>query len=379
MGRHLPYPSETCSCACACPFAAMGTGWHALNVRCYSAGSLVRNTDVPLRISRGFLSIICSLYWFSSVSGALHQLVTVCIILRNVFEPAATLRLRAATLRCCQCWRRVTIALHRLREGCDALCWERQRCMARRMLRAWGAWAGGQALLDGRAGVTAAAADVEQQMKAARAEGGVAALAEAEAIAKTRPVVHCFLTSLGQPRIVATHHHPPAVSLAGRHMWTAVVAETGSELSIEYPASSAELLFKRQLPRAMRIGVLALPVRCWREWAVVRRGAVRDRSIAKAHGDVIRVYCALRAWALQHQCTARAGAAAEQQQRSAGSLPQHEAVSTRIRQRGRAETAAERVWYIFWRNRMRCELQLQLVTRHEWNSFWTHIPRDVQI
>eukprot|EP01044_Picomonas_judraskeda_P022371 COSAG03_NODE_5546_length_1223_cov_1.583630_1_plen_41_part_10 len=41
------------------------------------------------------------------------------------------------------------------------------------MLRAWGAWAGGRALLDARAGAAAAAADIEGQMRAARAEGGL--------------------------------------------------------------------------------------------------------------------------------------------------------------------------------------------------------------
>jgi hypothetical protein len=282
------------------------------------------------------------------------------------------LRLRAAALKH---WRQVTKSLHRLREGCDALCWERQRSLARRMLRAWGAWAGGQALLDGRAGAAAAAADIDQHMKAARADGGVAAVAEAAAAAaatKTQPVVHCFLTSLGQPRVVATHHHPPAVALAGQHIWTAVAAEADTELSIHYGTSSAHLAFKRRLPRAMRKAVLALPVRCWHEWTVARRVAIRDRGIAKAHGDVIRVFCALRAWALQHQ--------QQQQQPNADRRPQHKhVVPTIVRRRGRVEAGAERVWYVFWRNRMRSELQLPLVTRHEWDAFWSHVPRDVQV
>lgn len=286
-------------------------------------------------------------------------------------EWAGGLRLRAVAL---EYWHQVTKSLHRLREGCDALCWERQRSLARRMLRAWGAWAGGQALLDGRAGAAAAAADIDQHMKAARATGGVAAMAEAAAAAaaKTQPVVHCFLTSLGEPRVVATHHHPPSVALAGQHIWTAVAPDTDAELSIHYHTTSKHLAFKRRLPRAMRKAVLALPVRCWHEWTVVRRKAVYDRSIAKAHGDVIRVFCALRAWARQHNQHQH------QQQSDADHWPQQKDIAV-VRRRDRVEAGAERVWYIFWRNRMRCELQLQFVTRHEWDVFWNHVPRDVQI
>ena len=159
-------------------------------------------------------------------------------------------------------------------------------------------------MLDGRAGAAAAAADVHQQVQAARAQHSVAALAAAEAAAKTQPVVHCFLSALGQPRVVATHHHPPAVAWAGRRMWHTVGGHPHSEL-----------------PTAMRLGVLALPFRCWREYCIVRREHEQLTSVACAHCDVtpllrtlplrlvhgssltaclrfqvLRAFCALRAW-----------------------------------------------------------------------------------
>ena len=235
--------------------------------------------------------------------------------------------------RCLAGWRAVVRALQSLREGCDALCWEKERSQARRALRAWAAWTGGQALLDGRAGVAAAAAaaDVHQHVQAARGQHSVAALAAAQAAAKTQPVVHCFLSALGQPRVVATHHHAPAVALAGRHMWLSVGGRPHSEL-----------------PTAMRLGVLALPFRCWREYCNVRREHEELSSVARAHGDVLRAFCALRAW---------------------------QGTTWRSQSHGRArvERSAEVTWYRFWRGRMRGELALELVTRREWDHYWQKV------
>lgn len=331
--------------------------------------------------------------------------------------------------RLLSCWRQVTVALRRLREGSDALCWERRRGRARRMLRAWASWSGGQALLDGRAGAAAAAADLAEQVKAARADGGVAALVQAEAAAKTEPIVHCFLTGLGQPRIVATRHHPLAVARAGRNMWMGSSSSNSS--GGDGPSGSG-----LELPRKMRLAVLALPVRCWREWLAVRREVARKRSVARAHCDVLRVFCALRAWATllplrregssssedsnaaalnPRSATAIAGANArasavaaaggsgrgggvslllrtarqggagasvgtdsssEHMNRTAStaasgaSSSSASSSSSSATRKSRVEGAAERVWYMFWRNRMRCELQLDFVTRQQWDRFW---------
>lgn len=112
-------------------------------------------------------------------------------------------------------------------------------------------------------------------------------------------------------------------------------------------------------------------MRCWREWTVVRRDALRARSIARAHGDVIRVFCALRAWALVHQ---QQQPNADRSRTLRGRRREGSDSVAVVRWRSRAEVGAERVWYMFWRNRMRGELQLQLVTRLEWDLFWSRVP-----
>ena len=257
-------------------------------------------------------------------------LVDRCAQRRSTLEEAVMMCNVRVAARSFSCWRVVCAQMQALRDGCAVFGRQREINLARRALAAWCAWSGGAALLDGRLGAQAAAADI------ARQSGGGTALPLYHP--RSRPAVHCFLTSLGEPRVVATHHHKGALRIPGNRLWQA--RQFGNALDGADQGQNLSL--------AVKAACVALPLRCWREYVLVRRVRWKHNDRVALRCRALRAFCALCAWR---------GVACHQWARDL------------------LGARASAIWYRVWRGRVRCELRLPLASRHEWERFWAQVER----